>query len=74
MQKQIRMVIVDEIDARRIAELHNIRKIGFLGILIKAKNQHLIENVKDVLDMAISKGFWISRALYNTIITQLGER
>ncbi len=68
------MIIIDEIDARRIAELHNIKKVGFLGILIKAKQQQLLENVKDVLDLAISKGFWINKALYNTIILQLGER
>ncbi len=50
------MVIVDEVDARRIAELHSIKKIGFLGLLVKTKKQRLIENVKDVLDAAISRG------------------
>jgi predicted nucleic acid-binding protein len=68
------LVILDEIDARRIADLHNIRKTGFVGILIKAKHQHLLKTVKDALDLAISKGFWIDNELYQHILAQLGER
>ncbi len=44
------LIIVDEVDARRIAELHNIKKTGFVGVLIKAKHQGLLKKVKGVLD------------------------
>jgi len=40
------LILLDESDARRIAELYNFRKTGLLGVLINAKQQGRIQSVK----------------------------
>jgi hypothetical protein len=67
------LIIIDEIDARKMAEIYDLKKIGFLGILIKAKSDGIIENVKTYLDEVIEKGFWINKHLYKDILTRLNE-
>ena len=39
------LVLLDESDARRIAELYHLRKTGVLGVLIKAKQQGKIQSL-----------------------------
>ncbi len=68
------LVIIDEVDARRIAEFHGLNKIGFVGILIKAKQKGLLDDVIGSIDLAIEKGFWINKELYKSIVNSLSER
>ena len=42
--------------------------IGTLGILLKAKQENLIESVKVKMDDLRSIGFWINQKLYDKII------
>ncbi len=65
------LIIIDEKDARKIAELYDLKKTGFIGLLIKAKKQGLIPDIKTLLDTAIHKGFWINPKLYKHIIQSL---
>jgi predicted nucleic acid-binding protein len=67
------LVILDERDARETAEIYNLKKIGFIGILMKAKQEGFIDSVKKYLDQAIEKGFWINELLYHSIIKKLNE-
>ncbi len=61
------LVILDELDARKKAELYNLQKTGFIGLLIKAHSLKYIGNFIELLDDAIEKGFWINRKLYQRI-------
>ena len=61
------LIILDETDARRNADLFNLRKVGFIGILLKAQNDGFIDNADELLDLAIEKGFWINRNLYSKL-------
>jgi len=66
------LIILDEVDARKVAEMYDLKKNGFIGLLIKAKNKGIIEeNLKDIIDESIKKGFWINKKLYNKIIKHL---
>ena len=67
------LIILDERDARETAEIYNLKKTGFIGILMKAKQKGFIDSVKKYLDQAIEKGFWIDEKLYQTIIKKLNE-
>ena len=67
------LIILDERDARETAEMYNLKKTGFIGILMKAKQKGFIDSVKKCLDQAIEKGFWIDEKLYQTIIKKLNE-
>ena len=64
------LIIIDEIEARRVAEIYNLKKTGFIGLLIKAYNKKYIDNFKELLDLAIQKGFWINKNLYKNIINK----
>ena len=67
------LVILDERDARETAEIYNLKKTGFIGILMKAKQKGFIDSVKKYLDQAIEKGFRIDEKLYFSIIGKLNE-
>ena len=67
------LVILDERDARETAEIYNLKKTGFIGILMRAKKEGFIDSVKKYLDQAIEKGFWINELLYHSIIEKLNE-
>jgi predicted nucleic acid-binding protein len=73
VETQAHLVVLDEKDARDAAEIYDLNKIGFLGILIKAREKGLIESVRYFLDMAIEQGFWIDHDLYRQIIEDLNE-
>jgi len=62
------IVIIDELEARKKAELFNLSKTGFIGLLIKAYKLNHINDVIGYLDLAIEKGFWINRRLYKRIV------
>lgn len=64
---------MDEKDARDLAEFYNLKKIGLLGILIRAKERGLISSVKEYMDRLINAGFRIDENLYELIISSLVE-
>ena len=68
------ILLIDERKGRKIAEKFGIRITGLLGILIEAKNQNLVPNVKPILDKLIYKiGFRINPKLYQNILRRVGE-
>ena len=68
------LLIIDELDARKKAELYNLPKTGFIGLLIKAHSLKYIDNFIELLDIAIEKGFWINRKLYQRIINDFTDK
>jgi len=67
-------VIIDKKMGRAIAEKFGIRKIGLIGILIKAKQHGIVDNVKSYLDQLINQAdFFISDKLYKDVLYQLNE-
>lgn len=67
------LVIIDESEARDVADIYNLNKSGFIGILIKASNEGYINSVKKYLDLAIEKGFRISNNLYEMVLEQVNS-
>lgn len=65
---------IDERAGRRIAKSLGIKIIGLVGILIRAKEANLIENVRPILDQLITEAnFYIGEKFYQQIIENLGE-
>jgi predicted nucleic acid-binding protein len=73
LELQADLVILDEKDARDIAEFYNLKKIGLLGILIRAKERGLISSVTEYMDKLIKAGFRIDENLYELIAASLEE-
>jgi len=68
------LVLLDESEARRMAEKYGLRKTGLLGVLIKAKNQGMLQSLKIYLDRLHSTGFHISESIYDKVLDAVNEK
>lgn len=67
-------IVIDERRGRSVAERLNLDYIGILGVLIEAKTQGLILEVKPLLDSLVRQaGFWISQPLYESVLRSVEE-
>ena len=69
-----KLLLLDESDARRIADLYSLSKTGIIGLLIRAKQAGYIESLKPELDKLLHQGgFWIEKKLYDRALNAVGE-
>ena len=63
------LILLDEQDARNIAEIYGLKMTGVIGVLIRAKREGYISSVGNYIDILQTKaGFRISKELYNSIL------
>lgn len=68
------LLLIDEKKGRRIAQEHGVLITGLLGILIEAKEDGLLAEIKPLLDKLIYEvGFRINPKLYQTVLKENGE-
>jgi uncharacterized protein len=67
------VLLVDEREARREALHQGITVMGSLRVLREAKIRGIIPQVRPVLDELIAAGMYISEALYEAFLRQVGE-
>ena len=68
------LVLLDETEARRTADLYGLSKTGIVGVLIRAKQERHIESLKTELDRLLNQGgFWIEEKLYKRALKAVGE-
>jgi uncharacterized protein len=74
VEMQADQVLIDERRGRLVASRLNLSYTGTLGILVEAKSQGLIAEVKPLLDALINEaGFWIAEPLYNSVLQLVNE-
>jgi predicted nucleic acid-binding protein len=74
IEQQAGLVLLDESEARRTADLYGLPKTGVLGLLIRAKQAGLIDSLKTELDRLLHQGgFWIEDRLYDQVLNAVGE-
>lgn len=74
VEMQADQVLIDERRGRLVASRLNLRYTGILGVLVEAKSQGLIAEVKPLLDALISEaGFWVAEPLYNSVLQLVNE-
>ncbi|WP_243714070.1 DUF3368 domain-containing protein [Nostoc sp. 106C] len=66
-------VLLDDAQARRVAERLGIRRIGTLGILRKAKKAGLIVEIKVYIEQLRINGIYIRPSLIDAILRDVGE-
>ena len=67
-------VLIDERRGREVAKRLNLRYTGILGVLVEAKAQGLIAEVKPSLDALINQaGFWVAKPLYDSVLRFVEE-
>ncbi|MGB9768107.1 MAG: DUF3368 domain-containing protein [Dictyoglomus turgidum] len=57
-------ILIDDLKAREIATLRGLKVVGTIGILLNAKRQGTITELKPLLDELIKNGIRISKELY----------
>ena len=68
------LVLLDERRGRQRAAGMGLRVTGVLGVLVQAKQQHLLTAVRPVLDaLRDEAGFWMSDDLYRRVLDLAGE-
>ena len=74
IERKANLLLLDETDARNLAEFYNLTKTGVLGILMRAKKRRLIKQIKPMLEkLKIQAHFWIKPDLYDAILSEMGE-
>jgi len=66
-------VLMDEKKGRRKLDQLGIRKIGTVGILLKAKEVGLLSTIRPELERLRSQGFSLSNNLIEAVLKQAGE-
>ncbi|MFQ5706089.1 MAG: DUF3368 domain-containing protein [bacterium] len=62
------LVILDDQKARKVAANLKLRFTGLLGVLLRAKQEKLIDSVEKVLGKLKSAGFRISKEIENEVL------
>jgi len=73
LQEGIDSVVLDDMEARRIARRLGLKPIGTVGLLIVARQRGLIGSLKTELDRLKALGFWLSEELYREALKAVGE-
>jgi len=67
------IVLIDDNIGYKIAKNSGFFVIRTLSVLLKAKDQGIINGIKPLLDEMISKGRWYSKKVYNHVLKKSGE-
>lgn len=74
VERQADLVLLDEWEARGIADLYGLKKTGTIGILMRAKLDRHIESLRREIDrLRHPGGFWIGESLYRRALDAVGE-
>ena len=68
------LLIIDDAAAKKTAKFLGLTVTGTLGVLLKAKQLGLLNNVTDCLKEMQSCGFYISPKIANLVLKQAGEK
>jgi len=73
-ERQIPVVLLDEKDARRVAQRLSLQVLGTVGILIWARRVGAVVSLRDQLDSLQSRGkFRLSESVYQEALRSVGE-
>jgi predicted nucleic acid-binding protein len=67
------LLILDDALARRIARLNELKFTGTLGVVVKAKQQGMLDAVRPVVTTMREAGFWLSDELVKEVFRQAEE-
>ena len=62
------VLLIDDARAKKYAIVNNVKVIGSLGVLIKAKEKGYIDKVKPLLEKINSSDIYLSRYIINQVL------
>ena len=63
LEQQPSIVLIDDLKARRFAKINGLKIIGTMGILLKAKKEGFIKEVKPLISKLLSNNIRISQKI-----------
>lgn len=72
-EQEADLVVLDDNAAKKTAKYLGLRVTGTLGILVKAKRQGIIEEVRPLLSEMRKNGFYVSSNVERMVLEQAGE-
>ncbi|MGH9754015.1 MAG: DUF3368 domain-containing protein [Blastocatellia bacterium] len=74
IEQGAQILLLDESEARRVADLYKLRKTGVIGVLMRAKREGRIGSLQVELDrLRVEAGFRIQDDLYHKALSAVGE-
>ena len=73
LERNAKLLLVDERVARRKAEALGVPYIGVVGVLLLAHKRGLLPAVRTPLDALRDAGFWLGDRVYNEALEAAGE-
>ena len=73
-EQKVDLVILDEIMGRRYAKQLGLNLTGTLGVLLKAKENGIINSIQEILTELTEKGTWLNPKLIKKVIDLSNER
>jgi predicted nucleic acid-binding protein len=66
-------VVLDDKKARRVARQMGLSVVGTVGLLLRAKREHMVPEVKSLLESLARTGFRLSKELHREAVRLAGE-
>jgi predicted nucleic acid-binding protein len=67
------LVVLDDMQGRRVARERDLPVTGTIGILIEARERGLIPSLRPELDRLIEAGMWIDEIFYHRLLQEFDE-
>ncbi|MCC6462902.1 MAG: DUF3368 domain-containing protein [Saprospiraceae bacterium] len=68
------LIIMDEETGRSYAQHFGLTLTGTFGLLLRAKQEGYIIEIKPLLESLMAKGVWISRRVFDDVLALAGEK
>ena len=68
-----RWAVLDDRAARRCAVAHNVSVIGTLGVVLRSKTNHQIENARPLVKQLIAAGMFLDDEFVDRVLASIGE-
>ncbi len=66
-------VVLDDLQARKCAQIFDLPLTGTVGLLVKAKKEKLIDCVKPAFEKLVESGLYLDPQLIKRILASVGE-